>query len=118
MKRHLNAWLLLLALLAMLGATLFALPRPQPEQLLASVQSDGADGLVTQDGGVMIDINRADEALLMTLPGIGPSLASAIAEYRAKSGGFQDIEQLTQVPGIGPAKFAAIRDRITCIRPE
>ncbi len=60
-----------------------------------------------------ININTATQAELETLPGIGPTLAAAIVEYREKNGPFATIEDIQDVPGIGPSKYEAIRDLIT-----
>jgi len=49
---------------------------------------------------------------LETLPGIGPTLAQAIIDYRETSGGFYFIEDIMNVPGIGPSKFEDIKDLI------
>jgi competence protein ComEA len=59
-----------------------------------------------------ININTADAATLETLPGIGPTLAQAIIDYRETSGGFYFIEDIMNVPGIGPSKFEDIKDLI------
>jgi len=63
-----------------------------------------------------IDINTADAQELDTLPRIGPAIAERIVEYRRARGPFQKIEDLLDVPGIGPATFEAIRDRIVAGR--
>jgi competence protein ComEA len=60
-----------------------------------------------------MDLNTASASELDLLPGIGPALAQRIIEYRGKHGGFKTIEELKQVPGIGPKKLEAIRDRVT-----
>ncbi|HEY46629.1 MAG: hypothetical protein AMJ88_10920 [Anaerolineae bacterium SM23_ 63] len=60
-----------------------------------------------------ININTAAAAKLETLPGIGPSLAKKIVEYRETHGPFLKIEDLLNVSGIGPSKFESIRDLIT-----
>jgi competence protein ComEA len=65
-----------------------------------------------------LNINRASAAQLDLLPGIGPSYAQKIVEYRsrlkAETGqGFTRIEQLMEVPGIGPKRFADIKDHVT-----
>lgn len=59
-----------------------------------------------------LDINAADEPALERLPGIGPSLASSIVEYRRSHGEFKSVQDLLDVPGIGPAKLAAIEDLV------
>lgn len=56
----------------------------------------------------VIDINKASAKELERLPGIGPELAHRIEEYRAKSGPFERVEELLNVPGIGPKKFKAL----------
>lgn len=60
-----------------------------------------------------IDLNTADKAALMTLDGIGETLAARIIAYREARGGFQSVEELLQVEGIGEKRFAAIREHIT-----
>jgi competence protein ComEA len=62
---------------------------------------------------VMININTATASELESLPGIGPTLAARIVEYRAANGRFNTIEELTRVPGIKSALFANIRDHVT-----
>ncbi len=59
-----------------------------------------------------IDINLADAALLETLPGIGPTIAQRIVEYREMNGFFTTVEELQAVNGIGPGKFEKIREQI------
>jgi competence protein ComEA len=53
-----------------------------------------------------ISINSSDQAALETLPGIGPALAGRILQLRTQRGGFQRIEELMDVKGIGPKTFA------------
>ncbi|MGI6632937.1 MAG: ComEA family DNA-binding protein [Bacillota bacterium] len=55
-----------------------------------------------------ININTATQAELEALPGIGPSLASAIVEYRSRFGPFARIEDLQKVSGIGEKTFAKL----------
>ncbi len=61
--------------------------------------------------GERIDPNRATEAELDRLPGVGPGVARSIVEARA-SGGFHSPEDLLRVRGIGPATLAKVRDRL------
>lgn len=60
-----------------------------------------------------VNINSASETELVALPGIGPSKAKAIAEYRQQQGGFKSIDDLQQVKGIGPATLEKLRARVT-----
>ena len=59
-----------------------------------------------------IDLNRASAAELEKLPGIGPSKAKAIVEYRANSGPFRSPEDIMKVKGIGPKTYESIKDLI------
>jgi len=63
--------------------------------------------------GSLVDINRADEAGLDALPGIGPVLAGRIIAYREDVGPFGGVEELRSVPGIGEKVFDGIRDLVT-----
>jgi competence protein ComEA len=60
-----------------------------------------------------ININTADIALLDALPGVGPATAAAIVAHRDEHGPFVSVDELLDVPGIGPAKLAALRDLVT-----
>ena len=60
-----------------------------------------------------ININKATETELQTLPGIGASLASRIIEYRSQNGKFGSIEEIKNVNGIGDSKFENIKDLIS-----
>jgi len=59
-----------------------------------------------------IDLNTATESELETLPGIGPARAAAIIEYRSQHGPFGSIDQLIDVSGIGPATMANVRSMV------
>lgn len=61
----------------------------------------------------LININTADEKQLDALPGIGPTLAARIVEYRQANGPFKSIEEVKNVSGIGEKRFADIKDLIT-----
>lgn len=63
--------------------------------------------------GALIDINTATAEMLEEIPGVGPVLAQRIIAYREANGGFQTVEQLTEVSGIGEATFAQMRDLVT-----
>lgn len=65
-----------------------------------------------------IDLNTATVEELVTLPRIGPALAQRIIEYRDAHGGFQSIEELLKVRGIGEATLERLRDRVTVHSPR
>jgi competence protein ComEA len=67
----------------------------------------------TANSTSLINLNSATSAQLDTLPGVGPSTAKAIISYRSRKGPFGKVEDLLNVPGIGPAKIAALRDQVT-----
>lgn len=99
---------------ALPGADLTAL------NLAASV-SDGQQlvvpDLAAVDGGSTsgdgrVRINTADRAALEALPGVGPVLAARIIQYRDQYGPFVEVEDLLDVPGIGEAKLAGMRESV------
>lgn len=76
------------------------------------------DGVMEENGSGkdgLVDINTADAAELMTLPGIGQTRADAIVAYRQQNGKFQSIEDIMKVDGIKEGSFAKLKDRI-CVR--
>ncbi|AZO94985.1 helix-hairpin-helix domain-containing protein [Halocella sp. SP3-1] len=60
-----------------------------------------------------ININKASSKELEELPGIGPSKASSIIDYRDEIGRFSDLEQLTAVSGIGEKTLQKIKNKIS-----
>ncbi|PNV79771.1 MAG: competence protein ComEA, partial [Dictyoglomus turgidum] len=60
-----------------------------------------------------VNINTASKEELESLPGIGPTLAQRIIEYREENGPFGSAEDLLNVKGIGEKKLERIRDQIT-----
>lgn len=59
-----------------------------------------------------VNINTADTAELMTLPGIGEAKANSIIEYRNANGKFKAIEDLMNIPGIKEGLFNRIASKI------
>jgi competence protein ComEA len=60
-----------------------------------------------------VNINRADQARLESLPGIGPALALEIISYRNRQGPFKSIEELTNISGIGQRTLERLRPLVT-----
>ena len=56
-----------------------------------------------------VNINTADSETLQRLPGVGPATAQRIIEYRERKGRFSAREELMEVRGIGPKKFAKMK---------
>jgi len=82
---------------------------------LAPGQVPGATGSsagVTGSGG-LIDLNTATAEQLDALPGVGPVLAQHILDWRSAHGRFDSADQLREVSGIGPSKFADLRPLVT-----
>lgn len=63
--------------------------------------------------GETVNINTADENLLMTLPGVGRTTATDIIENRDAGGSFLKTSDLMRVAGIGPSKFKRLEMYIT-----
>lgn len=74
-----------------------------------NVRSNNAPAL--ENG--LVNLNTADIAALMTLPGIGESRAKAIISYREQHGAFAQIEDIMKISGIKQAAFSKIKDKIT-----
>lgn len=68
----------------------------------------------TQAGsGGAVDLNKADATQLQTISGIGPKKAADIINYRDSRGGFKEIAELKEVPGIGDKTFETLAPQFT-----
>ncbi len=61
----------------------------------------------------LVNLNTADEAALDTLPGVGPVMAQNIIAWRESNGRFSNVEQLQEISGIGPSRYAQISALVT-----
>ena len=69
----------------------------------ATSDGDGAAALSLDEYGVVtfeVDLNTADQMRLMRLPGMKTEIAQAILDYRAYYGGFSDVREIGNVPGV------------------
>ena len=73
----------------------------------------GRDGIDEDPELPLVNVNRASGAELQSLPGIGPSLAERILDFRAREGPFRAPEDLLRVSGIGPGTLERIRSRLS-----
>jgi competence protein ComEA len=60
----------------------------------------------------LLNLNSATAAELDALPGIGPSRAAAILQYREQHGPFAAVDELARVPGLGVAAVTRLRERV------
>ncbi len=92
------------------GERIFVPVRGAP--IITAANSGGAGVGSGNSPSGPIHINSATSAELETLPGIGPSLASAIIKLRADRGGFRSVGDLRDVPGIGDARFSQLESQV------
>lgn len=79
----------------------------------ASNSSNSSAGSGSEKKYSIVNINTATQTELETLPGIGPSLALKIINYRKENGKFSSIEEIKNVSGIGESKFESLKRYIT-----
>jgi competence ComEA-like helix-hairpin-helix protein len=98
-------------LLATIGPHLaFSGPSPNPASL--PITPSKPSGPVPPPVPRPVDLNAADVSALDALPGVGPARARAIVEYRQVNGPFHAVQELSRVPGIGPAALARLQGRV------
>jgi competence protein ComEA len=79
----------------------------------AAVASGGAStGATGMAPAAPVNLNTATPEQLDTLDGVGPATAQKIIAWRTEHGGFRSVEDLSQVPGIGPKRMEALRDKV------
>jgi comEA protein len=106
--------ILLIAVIIIGGIVIWQKYSPShPVEISLSPELDSTAEVRQGESPQKIDINRAEAWLLEALPGIGPSKAQAIIDYRQQNGGFRSIIEITEVEGIGPSIYKQIKDLIT-----
>ena len=74
----------------------------------SAVGTGAADGAAQPP----VSLNTATAEQLDTLDGVGPATASKILDWRRQHGGFRSIDDLGEIPGIGPKRLAALRGKV------
>lgn len=87
------------------------------DQEKAYITSESGNNVIVKDKieegkKQKVNINEAKQEDFEQLPGIGPSIAKKIVEYREQNGKFTSIDELQEVKGIGKAKFENIKEYI------
>jgi len=82
-------------------------------QRISVPSGSGKEEESTAQADGKININTAGIDELDRLPGIGPAKAAAIISYREKNGPFRDLSELANVSGIGPHTLETLREHVT-----
>lgn len=101
-------------MLGVLGSVLVvgmlsAVPGWTPVDGGASAAGAAMTGQQAQEVREAVDVNQASEAALQKVPGIGPTMARRIVEWREKNGRFERLDDLLNVRGIGIKSLAKLR---------
>jgi competence protein ComEA len=91
---------------------------------LAAPLADGAQVAVPRRGAAVagadgsspaapVSLSSATLEQLDALPGVGPTTAQKILDYRTQHGAFRSVDELDAIPGIGPARLEQLRELVT-----
>ncbi len=88
------------------------IPAKGEEGVMPPAESGSSTAVTNGSGKTQgkINVNKASESELQELPGIGPAKAAAIIEYRETSGPFNTVEDLKNVSGIGDKTFEKLKE--------
>jgi competence protein ComEA len=78
----------------------------------ADAAGAAGDAATPQQPQQPVSLNSATAEQLDTLDGVGPATAQKILGWRREHGGFRSIDDLGEVPGIGPKRLAALRGKV------
>ncbi|AOE98082.1 MULTISPECIES: ComEA family DNA-binding protein [Serratia] len=113
-RHHVAAALTALLLCLAAGPAAAAEKAEAPAPMLSAPASNGGQPAITKAAEeAAVSINQATaEQLAAALSGVGLKKAEGIVRYREQNGPFTQVEQLQEVPGIGPALFEKNRTRL------
>lgn len=88
------------------------------EENLGYITKESGNNIVVNEkkeegGSGLVNLNTASQTELEQIPGIGPSTALKIIEYRKENGEFKSIEDIKNVKGIGDSKYENMKNHIT-----
>jgi competence protein ComEA len=69
-------------------------------------------GALTPAASAPVSLNTANAEQLDTLDGVGPATAEKILQFRTEHGGFTSVDDLAQIPGIGPKRLESLRSQV------
>ena len=81
--------------------------------VVAAGAQSGSATAQTSAQAALISLNRASQLELEALPGVGPTLAGRMIDWRTANGGFKKKEDLLKVSGIGNKMFDGMKDLVT-----
>lgn len=90
-----------------------ARPIGDGEQILVLAKGQAAAPGLINSLSSAISLNNASQSQLEELPGVGPTLAARIIDWRIANGGFKKVEDLRSVSGIGTKLFQQIKPKVT-----
>ena len=97
-----------------LSAVNLAAPLADGQQVVVPRRGPAGSATVgAPAAGSKVSLGIATVEQLDELPGIGPVTAQKIVDWRAAHGPFRSVEDLDDVPGIGPARVEQLRDLVT-----
>jgi competence protein ComEA len=86
---------------------------PRRGTAVAAASASAPGGGETGATAAPVNLNSATAEQLDTLDGVGPSTARKILDFRTAHGGFSSVDDLAQIPGIGPKKLESLRRQVT-----
>ena len=111
-KIKLHEGQVLLAVIAAMGLLVWLYAPQQRPRVVHEPIDPTQLSIARVEGKAKLDINRATALLLKDLPGIGTVMSNRIVEYREALGGFDSIEALLNVPGIGEKTLEKLREMV------
>jgi competence protein ComEA len=98
-----------------LAAVNLAAPLVDGEQVVVPRRGPGGSAAVSAapGAGAKVSLGSATVEQLDELPGVGPVTAQKIVDWRSTHGPFRSVDDLDDVPGIGPARIEQLRDLVT-----